>query len=107
MNLFDKIKANAEDRRVKECTIFGERVLVKLHSLNQMTQIDKELGDGDDRQNAELIAKQFLDPKTKDPVLTADWLMDECTQADALQLVRLFIKMNRVNDDSLEQAEKN
>jgi len=106
MSLFDKIKKNAADRRTVECTIFGEKVLCKLHSKKSIKEVQERFS-GEEGEGQEELANQFLNPDTMEPILTAQFIEDDCSQKDAVELLDLFMKLNGFSDDALEESEKN
>ena len=106
MSLFDKIKKSAADRRTVECTIFGENVLCRLHSKKSIKEVQKSFS-GEDGEGQAVLASQFLDPGTMEPVITSEFLEEDCSQKDAVYLLELFMKLNGFSDDSLEDSEKN
>jgi len=110
MKLSERIKAKAKVRRSATCKIFEEEVLCVLHSAAGMSELGNELdkaAEGASFETAKIIAKQFLDPDTNKPCMTASFIDKECSQTDAMELLRIFLRMNGSGSGSLEQAEKN
>jgi len=105
MSLLDKIKLEAAKRRTKECTIFNHSVLCVLHSKRSCEDLQEQFSNSD--KATELLAKQFLDPETNKPFLTVDFLENDCSQSDFIELINLFGRMNGRNENAVEEAEKN
>jgi len=110
MSLFNKIQASAKKRRTKECTIFDEKVLCILHSPAGLRELQKQFvaaSEKDDIETHKIVVQQFLDPSTKEPFLTPEFLDEECSQIDNGELINIFMRMNGSHDRAVEQAEKN
>jgi hypothetical protein len=105
MSLLDKIKIEAAKRRTKECTIFNQPVLCVLHSKRSCEDLQEQFSNS--TKATELLVEQFLDPATNKPFLTVDFLENDCSQTDFIELINLFGRMNGRSENAVEEAEKN
>ena len=92
----EKILAKAKAHRTRPAVIEGEPVEVKVYSGGELKAMMAGVsGNADDKAVAAVMADQFLDPETREPVFTAEWLTsDECTNAMMMELAQTFIDVN-------------
>ena len=108
MSLLEKVKASAKERRVKECTVFGEQVLCVLHSKKSLAEIREQFAKAMETDDSEsVLARQFLDPETRKPFLTKKFLVEECATQDVEGLLDIFLRMNGSSTRAVDDAEKN
>lgn len=107
MTLLEKMKKNAAERRFAKCTIFGEEVLCRVHSKASIAVVQEQFMSDDTSVREDALIDQFLDIETKKPVLTREFIIEDCSQKDAANLIDLFMKLNGFDNDAVESAEKN
>ena len=109
MSVRDKLKKAAADRRFATVSFMGEQILCKLHTLEGIEDLQKQLSGADEKKAGsvlmEYIPNQFLDPEDKEPIWTAEELRKNMTNKDMNELVTLFFKAN--GDIGAEEKEKN
>ena len=102
-----KMKETAKSRTVQECTLFGEKVLCKVYSMDGIKAVGDKLGAGNlESDIAKCLAAQFIDPDDKKPIFTAKFITEEMSQPDAMEMLSLFSRMNG-STGTVEDSEKN
>ncbi len=91
----EKILAKAKANRTRPAEIEGEPVLVRVYSGAELKALIGKVEGGKDVDVAAVLAEQFIDPDSQEPIFTADWfLTDECTNAFIIELAKMFIEIN-------------
>ena len=98
------IRKAAASRRLAPCTVLGDvEVLCRKHSNAGLQAIVEQI-DGTSEAAAEVLADQFLDADTREPIFTPEFLLDELSNDDALQLMKTWREINGLDDQAVELA---
>jgi hypothetical protein len=106
-DILERMRKKAAERRLKGCTVLGEKVRCRIHSQASFSALAERMDSGDDKSVAKLICDQFVQLESEEPVLTVDFIINEMSQPDAAELVNLFLSMNGSGAAAVENAEKN
>lgn len=91
----EKILAKAKANRTRPAEIEGEPVNIRVYSGRELKAMLEQVAGGEDAIVATVMAGQFLDTETGEPIFTADWLLsDECTNAFIMELAEMFMAAN-------------
>jgi len=101
MKLSDRLKKKIETERFTTVEFLGETVLVKQLSIAKYIELGTLL-ETDQEAAAQQLAPLMIDPETKKPIFTAEFILDEMPQAIAVSLIKAIIP-----SVDLGQAEKN